>query len=84
MGVKRENVLKLLLPVGMQESEIDEPWLQKIDAFGQRRGSVAHSPRGRVTQPVDPKSEYDVVTDIIEGMGLIDQALKQMKYKAIR
>jgi hypothetical protein len=69
--------------VGIRESEIDQPWLQQIDEFGQNRGSIAHSPPGRVTQPVDPKGEYEVVTDIIEGIRVIDQALEQMNYKAI-
>lgn len=83
MGVRKSNVLRLLLPVGIRESEIDQPWLQQIDEFGQNRGSIAHSPPGRVTQPVDPKGEYEVVTDIIEGIRVIDQALEQMNYKAI-
>ena len=83
MGVRRANVLRLLLPVGIPEREIDPAWLQKIDAFGQTRGSMAHSPRGRVRQPVDPKGEFDTVSDIIEGIRVIDETLKQMKYRAL-
>jgi len=83
MGVRRANVLRLLLPVGIPEREIDPAWLQKIDAFGQTRGSIAHSPRGRVRQPVDPKGEFDTVSDIIEGIRVIDETLKQMKYRAL-
>ena len=83
MGVRRANILKLLLPVGIRESEIDQSWLQKIDAFGQSRGSIAHSPRGRVRHPVDPKSEFDTVSDIIDGIRVIDQKLEQMRYRSL-
>lgn len=83
MGVRRANILKLLLPVGIRESEIDQAWLQKIDAFGQNRGSIAHSPNGRVRQPVDPKGEFDTVSDIIEGIRVIDQTLEQMRYRSL-
>ena len=83
MGVRRANILKLLLPVGIPEHEIDQAWLQKIDAFGQNRGSIAHSPRGRVRQPVDPKEEFDTVSDLIKGIRVIDETLKQMRYRAL-
>ena len=83
MGVRRANVRRLLLPVGIPEREIDQAWLQKIDAFGQKRGSLAHSPRGRVRQPVDPKEESDTVSDIVEGIREIDETLKQMRYRAL-
>ena len=83
MGVRRTNVLRLLLPIGIRESEIDQAWLQKIDEFGQNRGSIAHSPKGRVREPVDPKGEFDTVSDIIEGIRVIDETLKQMRYKAL-
>jgi len=84
MGVRRENVLRLLVPVGLRESEIDPAWLQKIDEFGQSRGSIAHSPNGRVREPVDPKSEFDTVSDIIDGVRVIDLMLEQMGYKSLR
>lgn len=84
MGVRRDDVLRLLVPVGIRESEIDAAWLQKIDEFGQSRGSIAHSPNGRVHQPVDPKSEFDTVSDIIEGVRVIDETLEQMGYKSLR
>ena len=84
MGVRKDNVLRLLVPVGIRESEIDPAWLQKIDEFGQSRGSIAHSPNGRVHQPVDPKSEFDTVSDIIEGVRVIDQTLEQMGYQSLR
>ena len=83
MGVRRANVLRLLLPVGILKREIDQVWLQKIDEFGQKRGSIAHSPKGRVRQPVDPKGEFDTVTDIIKGIRVIDETLEQMRYRAL-
>jgi hypothetical protein len=83
MGVRRDNVLKLLVPVGIPENQIDIPWLQKIDEFGQKRGSTAHSPKGRVNQPIDPKSEFDTVSEIIKGVRVIDQSLEQMSYRLL-
>lgn len=41
-GVKRSNLLAMLLPLGFDEIDCDEVWLADMDAFGQLRGDAAH------------------------------------------
>jgi hypothetical protein len=41
-GVREPNLLKMLLPVGIEDAAIDTTWLATIDSFGKDRGSAAH------------------------------------------
>ncbi len=40
-GVKETNILKLLIPVGVDHSKLDPLWLATIDSFGETRGTYA-------------------------------------------
>lgn len=59
-GVKSENVLSLLKPVGLNGTHLDNLWLQTMDTYGEIRGGHAHNSR-RATQPIDPKTEQDLI-----------------------
>ena len=76
-GIKREDVLRLLLPIGINESEIDETWLATTNSFGSSRGQVAHT-SNRVYNAPDPKSEYDTVKEILDGLFEIDDKLLEL------
>lgn len=41
-GVKRNNLLAILLPLGFIETDFDPVWLASMDSFGQGRGDTAH------------------------------------------
>ncbi|TQN46539.1 hypothetical protein FHX52_3264 [Humibacillus xanthopallidus] len=41
-GVKRLNLLAMLLPLGFHESDFDPVWLASMDSFGGLRGDTAH------------------------------------------
>ena len=41
-GLKRKNVLSLLLPLGFGEPDIDTVWIADMEAFGKHRGDIAH------------------------------------------
>lgn len=41
-GVKKENQKKLLLPIGLDPEQIDLATMAALDAFGTRRGGIAH------------------------------------------
>lgn len=73
-GIRESNILRLLLPVGIREADIDSIWLSTIDSFGKDRGVTAHS-TSRVSNPPDPKSEFDKVTQIVDGLVDIDRKL---------
>jgi hypothetical protein len=42
-GIKENNLLKLLFPLGVQYQGIDAALLTDLDAFGSSRGEYAHS-----------------------------------------
>ena len=77
-GIKEENILRLLLPVGISESNIDQTWLSTTDSFGQNRGETAHR-SNQVSNPPDPKNEFDIVTQILEGLSAIDEKLLELR-----
>lgn len=41
-GIKRSNLLAILLPLGLDAAKIDDIWLDSMDSFGGQRGDVAH------------------------------------------
>jgi hypothetical protein len=77
-GIREENVLRILLPVGIREFELDAAWLATIDSFGQARGATAHS-AGRPQTPPDPAAELQTVRDIVKGITPLDRRLNQLK-----
>ena len=84
-GIKTENVLRLLLQVGIDEAEIDPLWLGTINTFGSLRGDIAHRTRiqnsPRVYHPPDPKTEHDNVKNIVDGLLDIDKRLLEFRAK---
>lgn len=76
-GVKEDNVLRLLLPLGIREHEIDLAWLMSLDAFGSGRGLVAHQTK-KVQAPLDPLTEYSTVQYLLAGLETVDKLLKRV------
>ena len=79
-GITERNLLRLLLPIGINESEIDSTWLSTTSSFGQSRGETAHS-SNHVYHPPDPKNEFDIVTQILRGLVHID--LKLLRFRSV-
>ena len=77
-GLREVNILRLLLPVGVREVDIDRVWLNTIDSFGQYRGDVAHRSM-KTVQPPDPLNEYQTVTQIRDGVKVIDTKLMALR-----
>lgn len=75
-GIRIENILRILLPIGVRESDLDPVWLSTIDAFGGRRGRAAHS--SAVTYTIDPQDELNTVKSIMDGLRELDQLLNRM------
>jgi hypothetical protein len=76
-GIREENVLGLLLPVGIRLSELDQTWLSTIDSYGRSRGETAHS-AGRTQQPPDPVSEVATVRQLIQGLKGVDALIARL------
>ena len=73
-GITERNILRLLLPVGINEFDIDSVWLATTDSFGQSRGLTAHL-SNQVYNPPDPRNEYEIVRQILKGLSDVDAQL---------
>ncbi|MFI1503847.1 HEPN domain-containing protein [Streptomyces sp. NPDC020597] len=69
-GIKEANLLRLLLPIGFQESDFDalSTWLATVNTFGVARGRVAHQSANRVRNPPDPSLARNQVSDVLDGL----------------
>lgn len=70
-GIREDNVLSLLLPIGFTPADIDPTWLSTIDSFGSNRGQTAHTAY-KPTVLVDPATEKGTVGQILSGLVQID------------
>ncbi len=66
-GIKEENLLSLLLPIGCREPDLDSLWVTEMTQFGTDRGSVAHS-AVKTQQPMDPDTEVKRVQRLVAGL----------------
>ncbi len=71
-GIREENLLALLLPVGVPAQSIDQTWLADCDSFGSDRGDAAHRSATRVSTTPNPVDERDKVYRIVEGLRSLD------------
>jgi hypothetical protein len=76
-GIRESNVLALLLPAGVRESQIEPLWLADIDSFGRLRGETAHQGK-RTQQPLDPRDEHDRANGLVSRLGPIDALLQTL------
>ncbi|MFC9425380.1 HEPN domain-containing protein [Streptomyces sp. NPDC056987] len=76
-GIKEKNLLRMLLPIGFQETEIDSGWLSATETWATARGDTAHKTSKLQVQP-NPQNELKTVTVVLEGFREIDA---QMEFK---
>lgn len=78
-GVKSKNIRKILLPLGVEESEFDQTWLNIMDDFGKKRGSFAHTTHS-VQSQIDLHTEKNRVdVQIIPEITRLDEIIKNIK-----
>lgn len=77
-GIREQNILQLLLPVGVAEHELDPVWIGTLDAFGGRRGDTSHSAVS-AQQPPSPSEELASVEQILSGLETVDALLGQLR-----
>lgn len=79
-GLKEANILALLLPIGIDSEDLDSAWLSTMNTFGEQRGVVAHTSASsyKVTQPLDPKTEFETVNQVMKGLEDIDQFIDNL------
>lgn len=80
-GVRENNLKSLILPIGVDISELDHTWLTGLDNFGSLRGEIAHNAK-RTTDQINPKDEYNNVLALLEGLKSLDTLILKQKQTA--
>ena len=75
-GIREKNLLRVLIPIGVDLRELKAADLADIDNFGKARGSAAHnSSVAYVKSGLDPRSEFDRVSRVLRCFSDIDALL---------
>ncbi|MGW5063574.1 HEPN domain-containing protein [Streptomyces sp. NPDC004096] len=70
-GIKAKNILRMLMPLGFTEKEIDSAWLSTTETWATARGDSAHKTAKMQVRP-DPHHEWDTVEEILKGFRDLD------------
>jgi hypothetical protein len=73
-GIKEDNLLEILVPIGFEIDEFDQTLLSTMNSFGSNRGLTAHK-SAKVAQNIDPHTEINEVKNILSGLEVIDREL---------
>jgi hypothetical protein len=77
-GVKQNDILNLIIPIGIELSQIDDTWLNIMDAFGSTRGNIAHNSIA-VQRQLDRNTERDRVNNqILPEIVRLDELIKRI------
>lgn len=78
-GIKEANILKILLPLGIELGEIDVTWLSTMNSFGATRGMFAHA-SNRVHSAIDRNTILNQLkTQILPELEVIDNLVKKLR-----
>lgn len=82
-GIKKNNILPIILPLGLDKSLIDETWLNTMDSFGETRGNFAHKSASKshtfIRQQINPNDVYNDIEYIKSGIKMLDEHLWKLK-----
>lgn len=75
-GIKEKDLLRLLLPTGLKESDMGVAWLSDMSDLGSLRGRVAHHGMAPgAAHPIDPKDAVDHVEKVLPTLCRLDSKL---------
>ena len=77
-GLREANILGLVLPVGIRESDMDTGWISDMDSFGAIRGTAAHTASSATTPP-DPRDTVDLLERLLFGLWKLDVRLLALR-----
>jgi hypothetical protein len=77
-GVREQNLLRLLLPVGVREEDLDLSWVAEMNSFGIQRGMVAHGEAKSVSVQIDPDVARGQVEGVVKGLRNLDELLARL------
>ena len=77
-GIKKDNILTILCPIGVDLDLIDNTWLNTITSYGADRGEIAHTSARIQTlhDPIDIKNE---IAYLIRELSLLDMILLKLR-----
>lgn len=64
-GAKSHNILKMFVPIGIDETLIDPALIAECDALASRRGTLAHQSSHGVISLIDPRDDFDKTNSIL-------------------
>lgn len=76
-GIKKDSILKILCPIGVEHDQIDNSWLNTITSFGSSRGEIAHT-SARIQSLKDPSDIRNDVVYLMRELSLVDEIIKQL------
>jgi hypothetical protein len=74
-GVKEKNLLRILMPLGIEASDIDTQWLAAIDSWATDRGDLAHKSKTKLSVLPDPQVELTRARYLRDGFLELDKLL---------
>jgi hypothetical protein len=77
-GLSEQNILRLVMPVGVASNELDPVWLADATSFTEDRGQAAHR-SGSLQQVPDPTSELRRVRELAKGLAPVDKRLVALR-----
>jgi len=76
-GVRKNNLKKIIIPLGIDMTDLDQTWLNDLDDFGKKRGDLAHKSKSTQSS-IDPKVEYNRISNILEGLKELDKKIYEI------
>ncbi|HUV56297.1 MAG TPA: HEPN domain-containing protein [Dehalococcoidales bacterium] len=79
-GIKEKNILRLLLPIGIEVDKLDPVLLADLNSFAEVRGEAAHlsASKYRAKQQINPKDELRTVESLANRLIDIDRCIDQL------
>ncbi|MGW1511348.1 HEPN domain-containing protein [Streptomyces sp. NPDC002394] len=74
-GIKEKNLLRMLLPIGIDQDALNTAWLSDVDTWATARGDAAHKGAKVQVQP-DPQKEKDAVERVLAGFRELDEQME--------
>jgi hypothetical protein len=76
-GIKENNLFTLIVPAGVDVSELDSTWLTDLNNFGGLRGNVAHNSK-LATGEINPKDELSSINSLLLGLKQLDKKMGEL------
>ncbi len=79
-GIRAKNVFDLLWTLGFSKDDVGEVLLMQLDAFGQKRGAIAHTDNNINKNVLNIAIEKKSIKDIINEIEKFDLIVESKKY----